>query len=382
LSTNVLSTTPRAITIFPSENMGIPASAVSSVFGRTGAVVAQANDYNFSQLAGSLASGQDYAVGTAGTYTKVTTNAQGRVSSGTQASAADLSNGTQGTGAIVLATSPTITTPTISGALGGNLDLGTSNATLMELANATTTGTTLNALAKLTGNPSKAVIATTSDTSGMMGIVVGGAGTTGNAQIAINGVASCIFDGATTAGDYVQISSTVGGDCHDAGASVPSSGQIIGMVLSTNAGSGTYAIRILSGNTNWSGVTVIGGAVASWLSQATAKDNECIGFFNDWHGACSTTPDVKRDILLVPVNGGTAAGLQVQLDQNAAGSGNTFTVVVNGTLSALKCTVLSGSKTCSDSTHSVALHAGDNVQVRMDENAGANDRSPIISFRY
>ncbi|MBV8118370.1 MAG: hypothetical protein JO081_00335, partial [Alphaproteobacteria bacterium] len=107
--------------------------------------------------------------------------------------------------------------------------------------NASTTGTTLNALAKLTGAPSTAVIAATTDTSGIEGIAISGAGTSGNALIARAGQASCIFDGATTAGDYVQISSTTGGDCHDAGSAYPSSGQVLGRVLSTNASGGTYA---------------------------------------------------------------------------------------------------------------------------------------------
>src|SRR5207253_3720006 len=82
---------------------------------------------------------------------------------------------TTGTGNVVLATSPTITTPTISGALGGNLDLGTANATLFEIANAGTTGTTANKLAKLTGAPSNAVTAATTDTRGMVVISERGA---------------------------------------------------------------------------------------------------------------------------------------------------------------------------------------------------------------
>src|SRR5437899_5778327 len=146
---------------------------------------------------------------------------------------------TTGTGNVVLATSPTITTPTISGALGGNLDLGAANATLFEIANDTTTGTTVNTLAKLTGAPSTAVIAATTDTKGIVGVVVGGAGTTGNAQIAMAGMASCVFDNATTAGDYVTISSATAGDCRDAGSTRPGSGQILGLVLSTNGVSAT-----------------------------------------------------------------------------------------------------------------------------------------------
>jgi hypothetical protein len=216
------------------------------VFGRTGAVTAAANDYNFNQLAGSLASSQDYTVGSAGTYTKLTTNAQGRVSSGTQAAASDLSNGITGSGLIVLATGPTLTTPTISGALGASLDLGTGNAMVIEIANASVTGTTVNKLAKLTGAPSTAVTAATTDSSRILGIVTGGAGTTGNAQIATDGIASCVFDGATTAGDYVQISSALAGDCHDAGSTRPTSGQVLGMVLSTHGTGGTYAMTVIA----------------------------------------------------------------------------------------------------------------------------------------
>src|SRR5436309_7194222 len=110
--------------------MRTPAGAVTSAFGRTGAVVAAANDYNFNQLAGILVSGQDYPVGTAGTYTKVVTNAQGRVSSGLQASAADLSNGTAGSGAIVLATSPTIASPTITGTTTGTFSSANVDSTV------------------------------------------------------------------------------------------------------------------------------------------------------------------------------------------------------------------------------------------------------------
>src|SRR5205823_1277072 len=128
----------------------------------------------------------------------------------------------------------------------GGVDLAAS-AVAMEVTNDTTTGTTVNKLAKLTGAPSKAIVTAITDTAGAQGIVVGGAGTSGNAQIARIGTASCIFDGATTAGDYVQISSTTAGDCHDAGATFPTSGgQVLGRVLSTNGAGGTYAMVVYS----------------------------------------------------------------------------------------------------------------------------------------
>jgi len=120
----------------------------------------------------------------------------------------------------------------------------TAGAVATEILNAATTGTTLNKLAKVTGSPATAVIASTSDTGGMIGIVVDGAGTSGSAQIAREGQASCAFDAATTAGDYVQISSATAGDCHDAGAGYPGMGQVLGRVLTTNGSAGVYAMLV------------------------------------------------------------------------------------------------------------------------------------------
>ena len=120
----------------------------------------------------------------------------------------------------------------------------TGGALATEIPNQGTTGTTLNKLAKVTGSPATAIMASTADTNGVIGVVVDGAGTTLSAQIARGGQAPCAFDGATAAGDYVQISSTIAGDCHDAGASYPSLGQVIGRALSTNASAGTYAMLV------------------------------------------------------------------------------------------------------------------------------------------
>lgn len=125
-----------------------------------------------------------------------------------------------------------------------NQYLGT-QAWATRIANASSTGTTVNKLAKLTGAPSTAVLAATTDTSGIIGVVINGAGTSGNADIAILGQVSCAFDsGGNTAGHYVKISSVTAGDCADAGATYPTSGQILGRSLTTNAGAGSYAIVI------------------------------------------------------------------------------------------------------------------------------------------
>lgn len=112
------------------------------------------------------------------------------------------------------------------------------------VANDGSTGTTANKLAKLTtANPSAAIITSHTDapSATAIGVVTSGAGTTSNATIQFNGSANCVFDGATTAGHFVGLSTTVDGDCADIGAS-PSTQQIIGTVTSTNASGGTYAV--------------------------------------------------------------------------------------------------------------------------------------------
>ena len=113
------------------------------------------------------------------------------------------------------------------------------------ISNAASTGTTLNTLTKLTGAPSTAVISAITDTGGAVGITTAGAGTAGTATITTAGKISCVFDAATTAGDYVQISSTTAGNCHDTGAGTyPTSGQVLGRVLSTNGSGGTYTLDL------------------------------------------------------------------------------------------------------------------------------------------
>jgi hypothetical protein len=130
------------------------------------------------------------------------------------------------------------------------------------VSNAASTGTTVNTLTKLTGAPSTAVIAATTDTGRIVGITSAGAGTTGSATIITIGAATCVFDGATTAGHYFQISTTVAGNCTDTGATFPTSGgQILGRVLSTNGSGGSYSVDLFSseiqpssgsGTSNWS----------------------------------------------------------------------------------------------------------------------------------
>jgi len=138
---------------------------------------------------------------------------------------------------------------TLLGALNGTTasftgDIQTGGAFSAPIPNDGDTGTVLNQLVELTGDPSAAVNAGTDPAVGTIGIVIGGAGTTGQAQVALFGGTSCVFDGATVAGDYVVKSTTVEGNCHDAGAAYPTGVQVVGRALTTNAIAGTYGLAL------------------------------------------------------------------------------------------------------------------------------------------
>lgn len=114
-------------------------------------------------------------------------------------------------------------------------------AMTVQVANAGTTGTTVNKLAKLTS--SGAVILTTSDTAIPVYIVDSGAGTTGNAKLAIDGQESCVMDAtaSNTEGFVVTASNSVAGDCHAASAAEPSGFFVIGTLVSNSTTLGSVA---------------------------------------------------------------------------------------------------------------------------------------------
>jgi hypothetical protein len=129
------------------------------------------------------------------------------------------------------------------------LSIGAHAQESFTLANSAT-GTTVSKLAKVVVNggvPQAQIVATT-DTSGAVGIVApdpnSGAGTSGQVVITRSGIVPCVFDNTVVAGDFVQIASGVAGDCHDAGASRPTSGQIIGIVIQTGGSAGTYNVLL------------------------------------------------------------------------------------------------------------------------------------------
>ena len=115
-----------------------------------------------------------------------------------------------------------------------------------EVPNDGSTGTLLNQLAVFNANsPSQGVLASTSSNNGVIGVVQGGAGKSGNAVIAWHGYAYCIFDNATTAGDAVVASTSTAGDCHDTGSGLQAGAQLIGYVDVSNSTAGkTNGMRV------------------------------------------------------------------------------------------------------------------------------------------
>jgi hypothetical protein len=139
-----------------------------------------------------------------------------------------------------------------------------------EIPNDGSTGTLLNELAVFnTNSPSQAVLAGTSASNGVIGVVQGGAGKSGNAVITWRGYAYCVFDNATTAGDAVIASTSAAGDCHDTGAGAQPGAQLVGYVDVTNAASGqTNGMRVNLQPPQGSGGG--GGSVASVFGRTGA----------------------------------------------------------------------------------------------------------------
>jgi hypothetical protein len=129
---------------------------------------------------------------------------------------------------------------------GSGFELGKFASNSYELCNDTTNGTLINGLAVLTsaGCAQKPMGAAT---TGVIGVVIAGAGASGTVTLVRTGSAYCSFDGtATVVGDYVVASPTQNPSgsgfyplCHDAGSTLPSGQQILGRVLQATSGSAT-----------------------------------------------------------------------------------------------------------------------------------------------
>jgi hypothetical protein len=136
-------------------------------------------------------------------------------------------------------------------------------------ANDGTTGTTLNLLATI-NTSANAILATTANTAVPTYIVVGGAGKTGNAALALSGLAACVMDttiASGAGGDYVVASTTTAGDCHPQSA-VPAAGTwVVGfLAVSSTTAASTALVQV-------NGFAIGGGGGSHVFTQTSAATN-------------------------------------------------------------------------------------------------------------
>jgi hypothetical protein len=224
VSTVATGTAPLSVTSttqVPNLNASLLGGLTSGVF----ATIANSNIFGASQTINS--------VGTA-----LTANGTGASSIGLQAS----SNDVNGIGAV------------ISNSAAGEILAARDNTgnellsvfpagvqlkrSIINVPNDTTTGTVLNELAQFTPAAGGTFRVTSAgDAGGAIGIVVAGAGTAPsvpNALVTTIGETGCVFDNTAVEADFIQISPTAAGQCHDSGATYPTSGQVLGRVTNTS----------------------------------------------------------------------------------------------------------------------------------------------------
>jgi hypothetical protein len=184
------------------------------------------------------------------------------------AGAVTITGPNQTTALATTTTTQTLTNKTLTNPIINGITVSGVPATYTQYTNSGGTGTIAGSLVKLTGAPSLGVVPAVTDTGGVIGICITGCGAAGVATVQQSGNSiNCNFDNATTAGDYITISTTTAGDCHDNGSVYPNSGQVIGRVLSTNGVAGLYTINLFGpeivgspaaiGCTNFTPVTVV-----------------------------------------------------------------------------------------------------------------------------
>lgn len=146
-------------------------------------------------------------------------------------------------------TTDTLTNKNLTTPLMNGVEMVNSPGTYVNLTNGSPTGTVQNSLTVMNGSTAQAAPAGT--TSGILGICVANCGNvSGGTQaiIEISGTAFCNFDGATTAGHYFQVSGTAIGNCKDAGALLPGTGQILGRITQSTSGAGAAAVFLFGGD--------------------------------------------------------------------------------------------------------------------------------------
>jgi hypothetical protein len=197
---------------------------------------------------------------------------------------------------------------------------------LSAITNNTSAGTVAGLISKLTGAPSTATPVTVADTGGAIGICISSCGNSGTGSFSTVGVVPCTFDGATTAGDYVKISSSVAGNCNDAGATYPT-GQIIGRVLSTNGAGGSYNIIAFGAEQQRSGVAVgafCNAAISNGVSLTGSPQTIATCSITTPSAGCPCRALFNYATTIVKVGAGTGVAIYVNSSVADSGSATKF----------------------------------------------------------
>ena len=162
-----------------------------------------------------------------------------------------------------------------TGATGTNGTNGASNV-VSAIPNDGATGTTNAFLAKINASGNY-VKATTSDTAIPLVCVVSGGGTTGNPTVAVAGLATCTVEAAAgvTTGHFLVESSTTNGALHDAGATAPTSGWVIGVAQATAAANATVQMILTPGYNAASGSGCSAAGTQGVVQAASGTGNGC-----------------------------------------------------------------------------------------------------------
>lgn len=201
--------------------------------------------------------------------------------------------------------------------------LDVSSQAQVPVANDGTTGTTINQLAKINSS-GNAINAGPTDTAIPVYIVVGNAGTTGVAQLAVAGPITCKFDASGgTAGHYVIASTTTGSRCADGGASLPTTSWTFGFLLTNPGANANGTVMLLSGFMQGSagGGGFTGGTLTSELILAASTTGAAS--LNFQSGTAPTSPaagDCWRDTTGINCVESTTTNGSIDVRSDQAGS--------------------------------------------------------------
>lgn len=173
-----------------------------------------------------------------------------------------------------------------------------------------------------------------------------------------------VSTGATTAADLTNSFAVAAGDL--VAVSCTSSA---GAAASTPA---DWLLRFTAANANE--YPLLWGSAAGAAAGATRYSPV------QGDGAVQTTEAAAQCVM---PTGGTLSNLYVALDANMAAAGQAVTLYLNGSPTALTCTVASGAATASDTDagHAVAVAAGDTVSLQW-VNSGSNAPRPRAGIKF